>query len=136
MFAEILDLILRLLLPSTTDLRLETISADDQTRYLTLELTSTQPIPSYPRCQIPARRSQSAYTRTLADLPWADVAVRLHLKVRKCFCPSDDCSRKIFTERVPAIAAPWARRTARSPLLNSGSAWLSVVPPAPVSLPT
>ncbi len=113
MLTELLNLILRLLLPRSTDLRLETITADDQTRCLTLELTSTQPLPTCPLCQTPARRSHSAYTRTLADLPWADVAVRLHLKVRKCFCPSTDCPRRIFAERVPSIAAPWSRRTTR-----------------------
>lgn len=113
MLPEILNLILRLLLPSSTDLRLETMTADDQTRCLTLQLTSTQLLPPCPVCQTPATRIHSTYTRTLADLPWADVAVRLHLHVRKYFCPSDGCLRKIFAERVPSIAAPWARRTAR-----------------------
>lgn len=113
MLTELLNLILHLLLPSSTDLRLETITADDQTRCLTLELTSTQLLPTCPLCQTPACRSHSRYTRSLADLPWADVAVKLHLKVRKCFCPSQACSRRIFTERLPSIAAPWARRTSR-----------------------
>src|SRR3712207_8673074 len=83
MFAEIVDLILHLLLPSSTELRLETITADDQTRCVTLELTSTQRTPACPLCQTPVRRIHSTYTRTLAALPWADVAVRLHLHVRK-----------------------------------------------------
>ncbi len=113
MFHEILNLILRLLLPNSTELRLETITADDHRKCLTLELTSTQLQPLCPLCQTPAGRSHSTYTRTLADLPWADVAVRLHLKVRKCFCHSDTCPRKIFAERVPALAVPWARRTTR-----------------------
>ena len=110
---EILNLILHLLLPSSTNLRLETMTADDQTRCLTLELASTQLLPACPLCQTPTSRFHSSYTRTLADLPWADVAVQLHLKVRKCFCPSNECPRRIFAERVPAIAAPWARRTTR-----------------------
>ncbi len=113
MLTEILNLILHFLLPSSTNLRLETMAADDHTRCLTLELTSTQLAPACPVCQIPTSRFHSSYTRTLADLPWADVAVQLHLNVRKCFCPNADCPRRIFTERVPALAAPWARRTAR-----------------------
>src|SRR5919202_3709526 len=113
MLTEILNLILHFLLPSSTNLRLETMAADDHTRCLTLELTSTQLAPACPVCQIPTSRLHSRYTRTLADLPWADVAVQLHLNVRKCFCPNADCPRRIFTERVPALAAPWARRTAR-----------------------
>jgi len=39
--------------------------------------------------------------------------VRLQLNVRKCLCLSDACARKTFTERVPALVAPWARRTTR-----------------------
>ncbi|MDQ5850701.1 MAG: ISL3 family transposase [Chloroflexota bacterium] len=113
MLTEILSLILRLLLPSSTDLRLETITTDDLSRCLTLEVTSTQALPACPRCQTPTSRFHSSYIRTLADLPWADVAVRLHLTVRKCFCPNDDCPRRIFAERVPAIATPWSRRTTR-----------------------
>ncbi len=41
MLAEILELILRLLLPSSTNLCLKAMTADDQTKCLTLELTST-----------------------------------------------------------------------------------------------
>ncbi len=84
---DILNLILCLLLPSSSDLPLEIMTADDQTKCLTLALTSTQSLPPCPLCQTPATRSHSTYTRTLADLPWADVAVRLHLNVCKCFCP-------------------------------------------------
>ena len=52
-------------------------------------------------------------TRTLADLPWAHCRVRLQLRVRKWLCPNPSCRRRIFTERLPTIAAPWARRTLR-----------------------
>jgi len=33
--------------------------------------------------------------------------------VRKWFCRHRPCRRRIFTERLPAVAAPWARRTLR-----------------------
>jgi len=39
--------------------------------------------------------------------------VRLQLRVRKWFCRNRSCHRRIFTERLPTIAAPWARRTLR-----------------------
>jgi len=55
----------------------------------------------------------STATGTLADLPWADYRVRLQLRVRKWFCRNRSCRRRIFTERLPAVAAPWARRTLR-----------------------
>jgi transposase len=55
----------------------------------------------------------SDYERTLADLPWAQYRVRMQLRVRKWFCRNRACRRHIFTERLPTIAAPWARRTLR-----------------------
>jgi transposase len=39
--------------------------------------------------------------------------VHLQLRVRKWFCGNRACRRRIFTERLPTIAAPWARRTLR-----------------------
>jgi len=49
----------------------------------------------------------------LADLPWAEHAVAVQLRVRKIFCDNAKCKRRIFTERLPSLAAPWARKTAR-----------------------
>jgi transposase len=40
-------------------------------------------------------------------------AVRLQVRVRKFFCDNRACPRQIFTERLPTVAAPWARRTLR-----------------------
>ena len=37
----------------------------------------------------------------------------LQLQVRKWFCRNRACRRRIFTERIPTVAAPWARRTLR-----------------------
>ncbi len=101
------------LLPSQTDLRVDRVVADEQRRTLLLDVTSTQTAPTCPRCAAAATRVHSTYTRTLADLPWADVAIRVQLHVRKCMCASATCSRRIFCERVPHVVQPWARRTAR-----------------------
>ena len=49
----------------------------------------------------------------MADVPWGAYAVRLQLRVRKFFCDNPPCPRQIFTERLPAVVAPWARRTLR-----------------------
>ena len=64
-------------------------------------------------CHVAATRLHSRYERTLADLPWAGWTVRLELGVRKLFCDNSDCVRRIFTERLPGVVAPWARRTLR-----------------------
>jgi transposase len=55
----------------------------------------------------------SHYRRTLADLPWADHATRIELAVRRFRCVDPDCPRRVFAERLPGLAAPYARRTAR-----------------------
>lgn len=110
---NMLHVITQLLLPSQTDLRLDRVVADDQTQTLRVEVTSTQETPACPRCAAATPRVHSHYTRTLADLPWADVGVQVLVHVRKCFCPTESCSRIIFCERVPQIARPWARRTHR-----------------------
>jgi transposase len=40
-------------------------------------------------------------------------AVHLELHVRRFFCPNGECKREIFTERLPTVVAPYARRTTR-----------------------
>jgi transposase len=49
----------------------------------------------------------------LADVSWALVPVQIVLQVRRFFCDTPDCARRIFTERLPTIVQPYARRTAR-----------------------
>jgi transposase len=66
-----------------------------------------------PLCGEPADRVHSRATRTLADLPWAGVVVRLRVRVRKFFCDTPSCPRRIFAERLAGIAQASARRTDR-----------------------
>jgi transposase len=101
------------LFPDATVLRLEACEVDDTTAQITLRVQSTQTSAPCPLCATPARRIHSDYGRTLADLPWAQYRVCLQLRVRKWFCRNRRCRRRIFTERLPTIAAPWARRTLR-----------------------
>ena len=101
------------MLPDATTLRLEACEVDATTAQITLHVRSTQTSAPCPLCATPARRIHSDYGRTLADLPWAHYRVRLQLRVRKWFCGNRRCHRRIFTERLPTVAAPWARRTLR-----------------------
>jgi transposase len=101
------------LLPDATVLRLEACEVDDSTAQIILRVRAVQTSASCPLCATPARRIHSDYERTLADLPWAAYRVRLQLRVRKWFCRNRACQRRIFTERLPTVAAPWARRTLR-----------------------
>lgn len=101
------------LLPLNTGLCVETLTIDGETHLVTVELLSTASSSTCPLCQTPAARIHSHYSRTLADLPWADLVVSLHLHVRKFFCDNAACPRKVFTERIPTLVAPSARRTVR-----------------------
>src|SRR5438552_2786440 len=105
--------VLTRLLPDPTTLRLEACAVDATSAQITLLVHATQVTAPCPLCTTPAHRIHSHYERTLADLPWAAYRVRLQLRVRKWFCRNRSCRRRIFTERLPTVAAPWARRTLR-----------------------
>jgi transposase len=105
--------ILTRLLPDTTTLHLDACDVDDTVRQITLLVRSTQASVPCPLCTTLAHRIHRHYERTLADLPWADYRVRLQLRVRKWLCRNRHCRRRVFTERLPTVAAPWARRTLR-----------------------
>ncbi|HEV2456757.1 MAG TPA: transposase family protein [Ktedonobacterales bacterium] len=66
-----------------------------------------------PVCGVRSERVHARSTRQVADLPWCGVAVRLQLQVRRCFCDQPTCRRASFTERLPGVVAPYARRTVR-----------------------
>jgi len=101
------------LLPQAPLLHLETWQIDTATAQLTLRVQSTQTLVHCPVCRFPTRRIHSRYRRTIADLPWAHYRVVWQLGVRKFFCANGRCPRRIFTERLPGVVAPWARRTKR-----------------------
>jgi len=80
---------------------------------LVVHVVSTKVRAYCPLCCCLAKRRHSRYTRVVADLPCAGFRVQLRLQMRKFFCDNADCSRKIFTERVPAFVEPWAQTTVR-----------------------
>jgi transposase len=99
------------LLPNPSLLRLDYLSAADS--LITLTLTTKRQEAHCPLCGCPSFRVHSYYVRTLADLPWNGVPVRLRLTIRRFFCDTKTCRRRIFAERLPGVAAPHARRTLR-----------------------
>ena len=105
--------LLHCLLPSLHLLHLDSYELLPSERRLTLNLTSTQTQAVCPICGQPSHRIHSRYARTLADLPCVDFSLILIVQVCKFFCSNRNCRRRIFTERLPEVAAPWARKTAR-----------------------
>jgi transposase len=105
------------LAPHLPGLRFDHLTTEET--HITMRLTTTTPTAPCPLCGTLATRVHSAYPRTLADLPWAGSTLALQLTVRKFFCPLPTWSRRIFTERLPLLAAPHARRTLRQAQLLS-----------------
>src|SRR2546429_9543867 len=96
------------LLPDPSCLQLVRLEADEQSLRAIVETTSSEAL--CPLCQCQSESIHSRYVRCVADLPWAGWAVRLELHVRRFFCQNQDCQRWIFTERLPEVGAPYARR--------------------------
>jgi transposase len=101
------------ILPTSGDLQCDHAEVDPTTQHAMLTFSTTAPRVPCPLCQHPASRRHSHYRRTLADLPLAEHTAQIRLHVRKFFCDNPICPRKIFTERVPALVAPFAHRTLR-----------------------
>jgi len=99
------------LLPGPSCLRLTTLSANDTD--ISLELTATRIVVACPSCTLESSRIHSLYQRTVADLPWAGVPVTLQLHVRRFVCRNPACPRATFSEPLPEVVAPSARRSVR-----------------------
>ncbi len=80
---------------------------------ITAVVTTTAVEGLCPVCHCCSTRIHSRYTRLVADLPWMGCALRLELHTRRFFCLNTHCPRQIFTERLPSVVAPYARRTSR-----------------------
>jgi transposase len=99
------------LLPDPTCLHLQLLDGSSTT--ITLVVRTTTEEAECPLCHQRSSRIHSRYVREVADLPWMGCAVRLQLHVRRFFCSHSECARQIFTERLPSVVAPYARRTTR-----------------------
>jgi hypothetical protein len=65
-------------------------------------------------CADCGRRSRSRHgwsRRNLQDLPVQGQSVTVKLLVSRWRCAHGECARRTFTDRLPTIAAPYARRT-------------------------
>jgi len=100
-------------LPDATHVRLETWTLEPAQSAITINLRARQTTARCPLCGRRSKRVHSRYERTLADLPWGEYAVTVLLSVRRLFCDNKKCERRLFAERLPDVAVPWARRTTR-----------------------
>lgn len=101
------------LLPDSTNLKLENCQLDDIKTQIKLIVSAISRVVNCPVCNQATHKIHSRYERKLTDLPWANYSINLQLRVRKFFCTNPLCKRRIFTERLNNVTAPWARRTLR-----------------------
>ena len=66
-----------------------------------------------PGCRKPSTRRHSRYFRHLQDLPVQGAAVVVKMQVSRWRCLNRECERETFTDQLPEIVCPHARRTQR-----------------------
>jgi len=66
-----------------------------------------------PICGTKSNSRHSSYLRTLRDLSAQGAPLHVHARLTRWRCRNDQCDRRIFADRLPGLAAPFARRTAR-----------------------
>jgi transposase len=106
-----LHTVVTMLLSLTPDVHLDKVTVEQDA--VRLQLTATAPASRCPRCKVPSSSIHSRYQRRLMELPWGAHAVHLQLTVRKFFCRTPTCARRIFTERLPDFVASSTRKTDR-----------------------
>src|SRR5438876_7522769 len=76
---------------------------------LTVIAISTRPEAACPGCGCLSEQVHSQYQRTVNDVPCGGRNVVLRLGVRKFFCLTLTCQRKVFAERLPDLVRTYAR---------------------------
>ncbi len=102
----------RTLLPDGAEVVLDQLQVQGRDRIL-MVLRPAREGSCCPACQRRSERIHSWYRRRLRDLPWEGIPVRIELRVRRLFCDSEGCARRIFSEQLAKTAPRYARRTSR-----------------------
>jgi transposase len=92
---------------------LEMTSISETSEELLVRVTSHCSSSLCPQCSAPSSAIHRYYRRHPRDLPCTGRPIRLLLTVRKFFCRNPDCSRKVFTERLPDFLEVSSRLTKR-----------------------
>jgi transposase len=69
---------------------------------------------SCPGCRAPSTRRHSRYFRHLQDLPVQGAVVTVKMQVSRWRCLNRECERETFTDQLPEVVCPHARRTQRT----------------------
>ena len=80
---------------------------------LLIEVIASAKTACCPVCGETSSSVHCHYQRSLRDVPCAGRPVQLRLTVRKFTCRNPYCQQKVFAERLPDFAEPFARMTLR-----------------------
>jgi transposase len=72
-----------------------------------------KPIGVCPHCGTRSRYRHGWHNRSLQDLPVQGQVVKIKLTLNRWQCRHRKCRRRTFVDRLPKIALPYTRRTAR-----------------------
>ena len=100
-------------LPDPAITAFDSITVSAHQRACTIQLHTTPRTATCPQCHSSPGRVHSRYTRQIMDVPLATILVTIRLVTRRFFCDHTSCARRIFTERLPTMVTPYARRTCR-----------------------
>lgn len=92
---------------------LEVISISCVNDELEIRIISKRTSCPCPICSLPSSAIHSYYRRHPMELPCTGRMVKLILCVKKFFCRTKSCLRKVFTERLPELIEPSSRLTTR-----------------------
>ncbi len=98
------------LLPEKSGLTLRDVEAGDKGWVVRAEGAGSSICPV---CGVKSSHRHSRYWRNFKDLPVQGVPVTLRVRLGRWRCRNTNCERKIFTERIPAVAAAHRQRTER-----------------------
>jgi transposase len=66
-----------------------------------------------PTCRTRSVSRHSSYLRSLDDLPVQGVPVKVQARLTRWWCRNDQRGQRVFSERLPDLVTPYARRTTR-----------------------
>jgi transposase len=98
-------------IPAESGVQVDTVTVVDGV--VVVAVRPTRAAVPCPACGRLARRVHSHYRRTITDLPWQGVPVRLDLHARRFRCDAPTCPQRVFAARFPGLVAPGARRGVR-----------------------
>ena len=64
-----------------------------------------------PGCRGRSSRVHARYQRQLADLPLGARQVQIIVHIRRFKCANPRCAQSTFSEQIPGLTTPFARRT-------------------------